>query len=127
MSFVSSIPSMMTGRTILCHEYNFDASAKTVEVPDDVIGFVMVVNATDGVVIFNPANIATGGKWVGRTLFLTYDSTSMSDTDDLLVFCERKDPAEPLQPILQRIEQQLLLLNARFEDAYATDIDEEDI
>ena len=126
MSNIGSLPPT-TSRTILCRDYTFDASAKTITVCENVDGFLLVVNAIDGIVIYNHANPGTTGTSSGQTLFLTYDTTSMSDTDDLLVFCELRDQAEPLLPVLEAIRDQITLMNARIEEAFDTGITEEDL
>jgi hypothetical protein len=70
-------------------EYVFDASAKTVTFTgitvDTVDQIKLVNNVTDGIIIFNPIDPTKLGVLAGNVLTLTYDTTTMSDTDDLFI------------------------------------------
>jgi hypothetical protein len=69
----------------------FDASAKTITFSEYVTiykeGILLVENVTDGIVIYDfddQANL--GGTVATNVLSLTYDTSSMADGDDLLIF-----------------------------------------
>ena len=74
----------------LLHQYTFDASAKTVTL-DGIYGqerILMISNVTDNIIIFvfnqtafGLSNYAIDTVNETTTLTLTYDTTSMSDTD----------------------------------------------
>jgi hypothetical protein len=69
--------------------YSFDASAKSIAFTTPVIkeGFLLITNATDNIVIFNFADPNKNGEVVdGDTLILTYDTTSMDDSDKLQIW-----------------------------------------
>lgn len=76
-------------------EYTFDASLKTVTItainPIDLAAFALIVNPVDGIIIFNPRDPTKTGSVATNVLTLTFDTTSMSDSDDLLVLYD--DPA----------------------------------
>jgi hypothetical protein len=67
--------------------YTFDASAKTITFSGAVVleGFFGIVNVTDGILIYNPADPACGGSVLGAVLTLEYDTATMDDGDDLLI------------------------------------------
>ena len=81
----------------LLHQYTFDASAKTVTL-DGIYGqerILMISNVTDNIIIFvfnqtafGLSNYAIDTVNETTTLTLTYDTTSMSDTDKLQIFVE---------------------------------------
>lgn len=70
----------------------FDASAKTVVHASfsdvGLAGIQLITNVTDNVIIYNFADPALGGTLSTDTLTLTYDTTSMADTDELMVLVE---------------------------------------
>lgn len=70
-------------------DYTFDASEKTVTFVETqaikLEGVMAIVNVTDGIIIYNPSDPALIGSASGKVLTLTYNTTTMSDTDDLLV------------------------------------------
>lgn len=72
--------------------YTFDASAQTVVHASfsdiTLAGIQMIVNVTDQIVIYNFADQAKGGTLSTDTLTLEYDTTSMSDTDELMILVE---------------------------------------
>lgn len=65
----------------------FDASAKTVVHADfsdiTIKGIFLITNVTDQTIIYNFADTNKGGVLSTDTLTLEYDTTSMSDTDDI--------------------------------------------
>lgn len=72
--------------------YTFDASAQTVTHPDfsevGLDGIQLIVNVTDQIIIYNFADQTKGGTLATDTLTLEYNTTSMSDTDDLMILVE---------------------------------------
>jgi hypothetical protein len=72
--------------------YTFDASEQTVTHADfsDITleGIQMIINTTDQIIIYNFADTAKGGTLSTDTLTLEYDTTSMSDTDKLMILVE---------------------------------------
>ena len=76
-------------------KYSFDASAKTVEFIGydniDLNRVLLITNVTDGIILFNFADSAKVGSVTNNVLTLDYDTTSMSDSDDLLIFYQEDD------------------------------------
>lgn len=75
---------------ILVSNYTFDASAGTITFNDYVTisleGILLIVNVTDNVIIYNFADPLKGGTVAGNNLTLVYDTSLMSDTDDILIY-----------------------------------------
>jgi len=69
-------------------DYVFDASAKTITFTNNVVEdyLEVIINSTDGLVIYNSISPATTGTLVDKVLTLIFDTTTMSDTDDLQIF-----------------------------------------
>jgi len=105
----------------IASSYLFDASAQTVTILDsDFNTPLMVVNVTDGKVIYNPSVAGQTGSMFSNILTLVYDTTDMSDTDELLIFYESTSPLEVELPVgqqtttedtLARILTELKILN----------------
>lgn len=70
--------------------YTFDASEKTITCASfsSLEAIQLITNVTDGIIIYNFADPAKGGSLASTTLTLTYDTTSMSDTDKLMILLE---------------------------------------
>jgi len=72
--------------------YTFDASAQTVTHADfsdiTLAGIQLIVNVTDQIIIYNFADTAKGGTLAGDVLTLEHDTTTMSDTDELMILVE---------------------------------------
>lgn len=68
--------------------YTFDASEKTITLSENVTlnGFTVITNVTDNIIIYNFADPALGGSENSNVLTLDYDTSSMSDTDELQIF-----------------------------------------
>jgi hypothetical protein len=70
----------------------FDASAQTITHASfsdvTLAGIQLIVNVTDGIIIYNFADPTKGGTLSTDTLTLNYDTTSMSDADELMVLVE---------------------------------------
>lgn len=74
----------------LVTDYVFDASEKTVEFltysPVLLEGVLLITNVTDNIIIYNFADPLLGGTVATSTLTLTYNTTTMSDTDNLQIW-----------------------------------------
>lgn len=75
---------------IIINNYTFNAAAKTITfnaygsiLLDDVL---IITNVTDNVIIYQFSSPLKGGTVVGNVLTLTYDTTLMSNTDDLQIW-----------------------------------------
>lgn len=72
--------------------YTFDAAAKTVTAGQfsdvGLAGIQLIVNVTDQIIIYNFADTSKGGTLSTDTLTLEYDTTSMSNTDELMILVE---------------------------------------
>lgn len=72
--------------------YTFDASAQTVTLTGlntlALEQVLLITNVTDNVIIYNFAKPTLGGSISSNVITLTYDTTSMSDTDDLQIFID---------------------------------------
>lgn len=78
--------------------YVFDASAQTVQIltwPSGTLKkewLLIITNVVDGIIIYNFADPAKGGTVTpdagGDIITLEYDTTSMSDTDELQIFLD---------------------------------------
>ena len=68
--------------------YTFDASEKTITFSGamELEGFLIITNVTDNIIVYNFADPSLGGSVTGAVLTLDYNTTSMSDTDDLQIF-----------------------------------------
>lgn len=70
----------------------FDASAKTITHASfsdvTLAGIQLITNVTDQIIIYNFADTTKGGTLSTDTLTLEYDTTSMSDTDELMILVE---------------------------------------
>ncbi len=74
----------------LITSYTFDASLKTVTFDDytsiSLDGVLLITNVTDGVGIFQFNSPTLGGTVATNVLTLEYDTTTMSDTDNLQIW-----------------------------------------
>lgn len=92
----------------LLQYYTFDASTRTIVI-DGIYGldrFLMITNVTDNIIMyifsnpdFNFTSYSIDTDAETTTVVLAYDSTAMSDTDELQIFIEQEGqefkPAEP--------------------------------
>lgn len=65
--------------------------------------FLMVVNATRSVVLYNPFKSGLSGSVSGNTIDLQIDTSSMADSDDLLIFMNIEDQTENALALLRQI------------------------
>ena len=83
----------------LVYNYTFDASAKTIEISGlhTLRTIQLITNVTDNVIIYNFADAAKGGTVSHNpttdvtTITLTYNTTSMSDSDELQIFVDEQE------------------------------------
>jgi|694.fasta_scaffold15820_11 hypothetical protein len=77
---------------ILINNYTFNSTTKQIALTDytsvDLEAFLLVTNVTDNIIIYNFADPTKGGTVSGNSLTLDFDTTSMSNTDDLQIFIE---------------------------------------
>ncbi len=80
----------------LVYNYTFDASAQTIVVDDNfkLRTIQLITNVTDGVIVYNFADPNKGGSVAYNTssnqttITLEYNTTSMSDSDELQIFVD---------------------------------------
>jgi len=74
----------------LVSNYTFDASEKTVTFIDStsisLIGILLITNVTDNIIIYDFTKPVLGGTVVDNVLTLTYNTTTMDDTDSLQIW-----------------------------------------
>jgi hypothetical protein len=74
----------------LLTDYSFDASAKTVTFTSvaviDLSRLLLITNTTDNIIIYSFADPTKGGTVTGNILHLSYNTSSMSDSDVLQIF-----------------------------------------
>lgn len=72
--------------------YTFDASAGQVTLTGytaiSLPRILLVTNVTDNIILYNFANPALGGTVATNVLTLTYNTSAMSDTDELQIYYE---------------------------------------
>ena len=77
---------------VLFQDYTFNAATKQITFnTTDVVSLnqvLVITNVTDNVIIYNFADAAKGGTIVNNVLTLTFDTTSMSNTDSLQIFLD---------------------------------------
>jgi len=76
-------------------DYVFNHTAKTITFTNavDIKNLGIIVNQADGIQIYNALDPALVGTLVGQVLTLTYDTSSMSDSDSLQIFYAGQDNA----------------------------------
>ena len=80
----------------LAYNYKFDASAQTITISGyyTLRKLVLITNVTDGAIIYNFADAGAGGTvsynqdFDETTISLAYNTTSMSDSDELQILIE---------------------------------------
>lgn len=76
----------------LVTNYTFNSSTRQITLADyasvDLEAFLLVTNVTDNVIIYNFADPTKGGTVSANVLTLDFDTTSMSNTDDLQIFID---------------------------------------
>lgn len=79
--------------------YTFNAAAKTVTLSGWTTVVLerlyLIINVTDQVIIYNPADSAKGATAATNVFTLEHDTTSMDNTDDLLIIYD-SDTSDPI-------------------------------
>jgi hypothetical protein len=77
---------------ILFEDYTFNAATKQITFnTTSVVGLeqlLVITNVTDNLIIYNFADPSAGGTVANNVLTLDYDTTSMSNTDNLQIFLD---------------------------------------
>jgi hypothetical protein len=77
---------------VLFQDYTFNASAKTItfNTTDTVRleNVLLITNVTDNIIIYNFADPTLGGTISNNVLTLTYNTTTMSNTDSLQIYLD---------------------------------------
>jgi hypothetical protein len=77
---------------ILFEDYTFNAATKQITFnTTSVVGLeqlLVITNVTDNIIIYNFADPSAGGTVANNVLTLDYDTTSMSNTDNLQIFLD---------------------------------------
>lgn len=98
---------------VLLQDYVFNAATKQIIFnTTDVVRLeqlLVITNVTDNIIIYNFADAAKGGSIANNVLTLTFDTTSMSDSDSLQIFLEiQMNPSTDESVVLLRRLVQLL-------------------
>jgi hypothetical protein len=79
----------------LVSNYTFNAAAKQITLSDytsvDLESLLLITNVTDNIIIYNFAGQGKGANISNNVLTLDYDTTSMSDSDDLQIFIDNNE------------------------------------
>lgn len=106
----------------LVRNYIFDKTNKKITFLDyasiTLDEILLITNVTDNVMIYNFANPSLGGTVSGNVLTLTYDTSSMSNTDSLQIFID-----SDVQPANTDLQEEAISLLVRLlqSTAYARD------
>lgn len=77
---------------VLFQTYTFNSTSKTITFNStDIItlsNVLIITNVTDNIIIYNFANPLMGGTLLNNVLTLVYDTSSMSNTDELQIFLD---------------------------------------
>jgi hypothetical protein len=94
-------------------EYAFNAASKTITFSGvsqslTLANILLITNVTDNVIIYNFADSAKGAtSFSSNILTLTYDTTSMSNTDVLQIYLDVESYEESLHTLLRRMNKLL--------------------
>lgn len=88
---------------IIITDYVFDASARTITFAENVelSRFLLITNVETNEIIYQFNSAAKGGTVSGNVLTLTFNTSAMSDTDNLQIFYE--SDSEILDALYQMI------------------------
>lgn len=79
----------------LVSNYSFNAAAKQITLSDytsiNLESLLLITNVTDNIIIYNFAGQGKGATISGNVLTLDYDTTTMSDSDDLQIFIDNNE------------------------------------
>lgn len=108
--------------------YAFDKTAKTVTLLDytaiDLESLLLITNVTDGAIIYNFADPASGATVTDNVITLEYDTTAMDDNDKLQIYfddpeyqptsyTQQTDIKDLTEALLDTAEQLAFLTNVR--------------
>lgn len=75
---------------ILITNYTFNKTAKTITLPDyatiTLESLLLITNVTDGIIIYNFADPATGATVATNVITLEYDTSAMDNSDKLQIY-----------------------------------------
>jgi hypothetical protein len=94
---------------VLITNYTFDASAQQIALTDyssiSIERLLMVTNITDNTVIYFFKDPSRGGTASGNVVTLTYDTSTMSDTDALQIFYDDESLDALIDALYELIRQ----------------------
>lgn len=112
----------------MIQNYTFDKTAKTVTLLDyasvDLESLLLITNVTDGAIIYNFADPASGATVAGNVVTLEYDTAAMDDNDKIQIYfddpdyqptsyTQQTDIKDLTEAILDAAEQLTFLSNVR--------------
>lgn len=84
--------------------YTFTAAAGTIDFNDyvtiDIEGVLLISNVVDNVIIYRFEDPLKGGTVAGNTLTLTFDTSTMSDSDELQIWYEDGSTTQAISGIV---------------------------
>ena len=100
----------------LLFNYTFDASEKTLVLHDEFVSqkeLLLITNVTDGIIIYNFSNVNLGASSVtydkntgDTTIVLRYDTTGMSDSDELQIYYDKASVEfEPVEALVDPVSK----------------------
>ena len=100
----------------LLFNYTFDASEKTLVLHDEFVSqkeLLLITNVTDGIIIYNFSNVNLGATSVtydkntgDTTIVLKYDTTGMSDSDELQIYYDKASVEfEPVESLVDPVSK----------------------
>lgn len=112
----------------MIQNYTFNKTAKTVTFLDyasvDLESLLLITNVTDGAIIYNFADPASGATVAGNVVTLEYDTAAMDDNDKIQIYfddpdyqptsyTQQTDIKDLTEAILDAAEQLTFLANVR--------------
>jgi hypothetical protein len=103
--------------------YSFNKTAKTVTFTDYTTirldAILLVTNVTDNIILYNFADATKGGTVLNNVLTLTYDTSSMDNTDKLLIYYDDSDieaataaNQELMQSLIETLQEATIRLSS---------------
>ena len=98
----------------LITSYNFDSINKKIILNEYTSikkeGVLLITNVTNNVIIYNFANSSLGGTVSGNTIILSYNTTTMSNSDNIMILYDDgddNDRSDRTQNLLKEILEEL--------------------
>jgi len=95
--------------------YTFNKTSKQVTFSDyeeiRLDAVLLITNATDSIVIFNFADPTKGGTVSANILTLAYDTSSMSDSDKLLIYYDDSERVDLTADLIETLQELTARLN----------------